>query len=441
MGDERPSRWEGTHLYSKHTPGRRARTASLVRVEAAAKLREEREKKKLEAEERRRSLSVGSLSANMSGAKAGPKAKSTGKSGLPGPTTTRTQPSPGPSTESRDPTPSPGETGDGPTSAGDDVGVVAPGIDPNTAAFFYAMESRLQTAAKKTVDDVSNLFQRNIERIDNNTKAIAELKVMDKQLENRVVDLLSRSEERAIAREKKLESRITAAIAKKLDQSVNATSLSTRAAVATGATVALSVPQQERREASYNYCRRSLKAWPVQGDDLNDAFMVFLKTKLRVANETIANLGPITVSKRPGRVAEQKLEVLAVFDSLEDRDLIKASGPNLAGQENVGLMIHVPGFLLDSLHALNNVGYHIKQNHQGVRRSVKFDDENMSIYMDIKICDQWKRITPAEAKQVVGALPSTGGKASRNLSVEDLSALVQGDAVAGLNVTEIPADE
>ena len=441
MGDERPSRWEGTHLYSKHTPGRRARTASLVRVEAAAKLREEREKKKLEAEERRRSLSVGSLSANMSGAKAGPKAKSTGKSGLPGPTTTRTQPSPGPSTESRDPTPSPGETGDGPTSAGDDVGVVAPGIDPNTAAFFYAMESRLQTAAKKTVDDVSNLFQRNIERIDNNTKAIAELKVMDKQLENRVVDLLGRSEERAIAREKKLESRITAAIAKKLDQSVNATSLSTRAAVATGATVALSVPQQERREASYNYCRRSLKAWPVQGDDLNDAFMVFLKTKLRVANETIANLGPITVSKRPGRVAEQKLEVLAVFDSLEDRDLIKASGPNLAGQENVGLMIHVPGFLLDSLHALNNVGYHIKQNHQGVRRSVKFDDENMSIYMDIKICDQWKRITPAEAKQVVGALPSTGGKASRNLSVEDLSALVQGDAVAGLNVTEIPADE
>ena len=165
-----------------------------------------------------------------------------------------------------------------------------------------------------------------------------------------------------------------------------------------------------------------------------------MSQELKLGDGTISSLGPIEVNQRPGKVADQKLEVLVVFDSKEDRDLVKAAGPSLAGRAGVGMTLHVPGHLLDNLNALNNVGYYIKQNNGGVRRNVKFDDENMDIFMDIKIGDQWRRITPAEAKQAASAAPRDSGRGSRNLSVEDLSTLVQGGVVAGVNATVVPAE-
>ena len=307
-------------------------------------------------------------------------------------------------------------------------------MDPAQAAFFMAMEARLTEASNKSVRDLSNLFQRNIERIDNNTKAIAGLEERGKVVEKSVGDMLEIHEARAISREKEMEDRLTTALERRFSESV----VATRSAAAAAASSSMSGTQLSRREAAYHLCRRSLKAWPVEGDDLVDSFRVFMRTKLGIPNSTITALGDIEVTKRPGKVAEQKLEVLATFQDSEDRDLVKAAGPNLAGQDNVGLMIHVPGHLLDNLHALNNVGYNIKQKNLGVRRTVKFDDDNQDIYMDIRINNQWKRITPAEAKQVANSIPRSSGRSSRNLSVEDLSALVQGDPVEGLNIVEVP---
>ena len=449
--DGRPKRWEGTHLYTKETPGRKARTASLVRLEAAAKLKEERDRRKQEAEERRRSLSVGSLSTTMPGPRPR-KSNGTGagasKIGLPSPAATAAGTENQDKQDSNQDNPESGETPvhstDSATPMADDevVELDGPpgGVDPSMAAFFYAMETRMKESAKKSADDLSNLFKRNIERIDGNTKAIAELKKNDEQLEARMLAAIEGGEARAIEREEKMEKRITAALSKKMDEAANSTSLSARTAVASVALQPLSEAQQGRREAAYHHCRRSLKAWPVEGDDLCDSFKTFMSQRLRLTDPVIAALGPITVSKRPGKVAAQKLEVLVVFDSKEDRDLVKAAGVNLAGQSNVGLLLHVPGHLLDNLHALNNVGYYIKQNNEGVRRNVKFDDENLDIFMDIKIGESWRKITPAEAKQAAAAMPKED-RSSRNLSVEDLSALVQGMPVAGVNAVVVPADK
>ena len=446
MADKAPNRWEGTHLYSK-TPGRRARTASQVKEEALAKLRAEREKRKQEADERRRSLSVGSLSTEMTGARGKRSLGSAGKAGSAIPTPDGRQ--------GQQDTPSseqPKQAGQEQATAGEQPGNSAagapagpsppPGIDPSTAAFFYAMEGRLKSAAKETAGEITNLFQRNIERIDSNTKAITELRQNDKQLEKKMVEALGQSEARAEVRERQMEKRITDALTKKVDEAVSATNISARSAVASASAQPLSRSQQERREMAYHLCRRSLKAWPVDGPDLVDSFRVFMANKLKISDATIEAMGPITVTRRPGKVAEQKLEVLVTFDTKEDRDLVKAAGPSLAGMDNVGLLIHVPGHLLDNLNALNNVGYNIKMNNAGVRRSVKFDDENLDIFMDIKIRDQWRRITPSEARQVASTMPrSAGGRGSKNLSVEDISALVQGDAVVGLNVEEVPPDQ
>lgn len=426
-------------MYGRPQPGRRARTASLLREELATKLQEDRDKRKQEAEERRRCLSVGD--ADMSNPR--PSRKIPTRGGTADPMSRRMSVS--------DPTCLPASTGSQEpapgTSAAQDNALptasAAPqpddqGVSPAQAAFFLAMEARLRSASQKSVDDVSALFQRNIERIDNNTKAIAELKTIGRDNEKKMADMLEVQEARAIAREIDMEGRIKSALERKMEEAA----ITTRTAVASASVPSVSGAQQDRREAAFHRCRRSLKAWPIQGDDLLDAFKVFLKVKLGLSDPAIAALGPIEVTRRPGKVAEQKLEVLATFESKEDRDAVKAAGPNLAGQADVGLMIHVPGHLLDDLHALNNVGYNIKQKNEGVRRSVKFDDENLSIFMDIKIQGNWKRITPAEARQVANSIPRTaGGGGSRNLSVEDISALVQGEPVAGLNVVEIPEND
>ena len=449
MNNDNPSRWEGTHLYSRVTPGRKARTASLVRDEAAARLREDREKRKLEAEERRRSLSVGSLTTVMSGTRgAGAKGGAGKRTSIPAPGGRRgSSASMGDGESGQDsagttqtPRATPEATPETTPTGNSASDATSHGLDPAQAAFFLAMEARLTAASKKSVDEISGLFHRNIERIDSNTKAISELKDNDKCLEKKLIETIKESESRSIEREREMELRMSEMMKKKVEDAVSATTISARAAAASVALLPTAPAVQSRREKAYNLCRRSLKVWPVRGDDLMDELKVFLSQRLKLSDPVIAALGIVEVSRRPGQIAEGRSEVLVTFECFEDRDLVKAAGPSLAGQTDAGLMIHVPGHLLDNLHALNGVGYSIKKNNPGVRRAVKFDDEKQDIYMDIKIGDQWRRITPAEARQVAPSLPSSGSRGSRNLSVEDLSALVQGDPVEGINAVVIPED-
>lgn len=209
MDGKIPSRWEGTHLYGRNTPGRKTRTASLVREEAAAKLVEEREKKKLLAEEKRRSLSVGSLSSvtSMSASKGTRRAPSRGSIPVPTPTNDKDSGSnTGAGADTVTGTENPGQNSDPAQANGasasmsgnqkqpgtqpDGNAPVDPptnhGIDPAQAAFFLAMEARLKKASEKAAEDVAGLFRRNIERIDSNTKSIAEMKTQNTERDKKL---------------------------------------------------------------------------------------------------------------------------------------------------------------------------------------------------------------------------------------------------------------
>ena len=65
-----------------------------------------------------------------------------------------------------------------------------------------------------------------------------------------------------------------------------------------------------------------------------------------------------------------------------------------------GTRIQVPGYLMDNFRALEAVGYSMKKAGSNVKRSVKFDDLNQDLVLDIKIGEEWMRINPAEAKAV-----------------------------------------
>ena len=140
-----------------------------------------------------------------------------------------------------------------------------------------------------------------------------------------------------------------------------------------------------RREEAYQHARRSLKVWPVEGDDLEEALKVFCKTRLKIRDDRIANLGSIMVLQVTSRVARERKEVLATFENREDRDFIKAQGTSLAEQKEAGMAIQVPGHLMDNLASLNGLAYSVKQKNPGLKRSVKFDDAVQDIYLDMCI--------------------------------------------------------
>ena len=90
--------------------------------------------------------------------------------------------------------------------------------------------------------------------------------------------------------------------------------------------------------------------------------------------------------------------MVATFESREVRDAVRASSKNLAGcRVKAGIRLHIPGFLSTNFKLLENLGYQMKSASAGVRRVVKFDDENQDLMLDVKIGDQWRRIRPAEA--------------------------------------------
>ena len=191
-----------------------------------------------------------------------------------------------------------------------------------------------------------------------------------------------------------------------------------------------------QQEESYDFHRRSLRMWPIKGPNYAANIRTFLVDRLKFAADFLVDMGNVEVKKfydikqaapkvntrgaaaaAAGRPVSPQDEIIATFRTRECRDRVKAAGVHLAGQTEAGIRIHVPGFMLDQFHALQSVGFHMKKKDENVRRSIKFDDVNQSLVMDIKIDGVWKRITSEEAKAAaeqnpdIQAGPTTMGSA------------------------------
>ena len=398
-------------MYTRPLPRRKPKTAAEIREEAAAKLKEDREKSKTAAEAKFRGTNTPPV--NMPG----PSQAGKRRGSIPTPTTPAGQASAAQQTNA-------GTSQDTPIDVPDDADV--PAMGQAEIAFFKAMENRLTAAAKESAresaEGVASLLQRNIARIDANAKNIQELKDRDKDFETR---LLEKIDERDKAGEKRMEERLSAIVDTKIARAL--------------ATSAAAPAPAGRREKEYDFCRRSLRLWPVKGEDYNIGVEDFLVNKLLFDRSEVRGLGPYIVKPVPSRAGTPTEHiVLVTFESKEVRDQVKSHGKNLASANGAGMNIHVPGYLLDNLHALNAVGFSIKEKHKNVRRAVKFDDQRMDLYMDIFIGGEWKRVTASEAREVAADIPAKKG--GLKLSKSDLSSLVRGEPVAGLTVVEVPPD-
>ena len=397
----KPNRWEGTHTYKKPDADRKkARTVAQLREETAAKSKASRE-----AIYNKRRGSIGGA----------PTPSSNTRRGSTGGIATSTAPTPPPVSPTQ--ASSSSSTNSGYNTANEDTDVEMPGsnkksrnksgepaasggepgegVDPALIRFLNAMKEDIVQSTRETVGKLES-------RLDNTEKGLA-------ALEKKVEDT-----------DKRVSEQISAEVAKIGGQSV------------------LSQGVAGRREEAYHRCRRSLKVWPIEGDDLADSVRNFMKTRLKMSDDRIRSLGSIAVSSLPSKASRDKKEVVVTFDSADERDFVKSNGPHLAGQREAGMSLHVPGHLMDNLAALNGLAYSIKQKFGNTRRAVKFDDGAQDVYLDICIAGNWKKVTPQEAKQALKEVPAASSTGS--ISVLDLTNLIQGKQVPGLTVAVVPED-
>ena len=193
----------------------------------------------------------------------------------------------------------------------------------------------------------------------------------------------------------------------------------------TGGSVSLVTTKEDRQEAKFWKARRSLRVWPLRSFDrkgLDD----FLTGKLKLERDAIEELGPIVVSKAKDPRSKVKDEAIVVFDNKQDRDLVKAKAANLAnyGQE-AGMRLELPDHLQKTFRILMNLAYDLKQRHTELRRNIKFDEDDLSMYMDVQFKKDgpWRRIKPEQAKELTGRRR----RGPEQIDAEELRSLVGED--------------
>ena len=158
----------------------------------------------------------------------------------------------------------------------------------------------------------------------------------------------------------------------------------------------LSSAQIERFER----CRRSLRLWPVHGQDLSAGARDFLVEKLGLSAEMVEqDFGRLETRRVVEPRSKIPSEVTVEFPSASIRDSVKSAGYKLEGQR-AGMRIEIPNFLKSDFHVLQSMAYKMKQNNNDIKRSVKFDDHSYGLMLDIQLPgQQWQRIRPEQARE------------------------------------------
>ena len=190
-----------------------------------------------------------------------------------------------------------------------------------------------------------------------------------------------------------------------------------------------------KRQDQYLLARRSLRAWPVPGPDHLANLKVFLVDKMKMDPSFFADAGDIKVEKFFDARSKNKDEVIITFRNKGVRDTVKAAARNLAAEGRAaGVRMQVPGYLISTFRLLENLGYQMKKVDPDVRRVVKFDDSKMSLMMDIRVNDSWRRVYPDDAKKAMARTPNLSAAAGpAEVSSDNISDFFTQTPASGAN--------
>ena len=138
-----------------------------------------------------------------------------------------------------------------------------------------------------------------------------------------------------------------------------------------------------------------------------------MRTKLRMDKAFIRDeVGKVEIRQNKDPKSKLKDEVTVRFETKEIRDAIKGQASNLANYDDSGMRLHVPNHLQKDFKALMGLAYDLKKNHANLRRNVKFDEEDLGLFMDMQMDRDgpWRRVKPAQARRAL----ALSGKAGRS---------------------------
>ena len=160
------------------------------------------------------------------------------------------------------------------------------------------------------------------------------------------------------------------------------------------------------RDAAYWKSRRSLKLWPVPGSTTSELWRgceTFLNENMAYPVHNIRDQDVEEILRCPpgNALSRVKDEILVVFASVAVRDSVSAHAKNLKsfvdseGRPTAGQRIDIPDFLRGVHRDLETYGKNLRKAHgPGLKRNIKFDDQDQSLVMDVKLPDEdeWVRV-------------------------------------------------
>ena len=175
----------------------------------------------------------------------------------------------------------------------------------------------------------------------------------------------------------------------------------------------LQIPNRDSdpRRAAFDKARRSMRVWPIKGDDqdeINAEFRDFAIEALLVPDTVVRNAGIVEVIRvRSSPHASIYLEVLVTFQDSQEHDFYFSKAKNLAsfrddeGNPTAGVRLDIAPYLMPTFKQLNDHGFDIRKVHgKETKRYIKYDEESLSLYLEIRLPGQnkWTRIRPDQAR-------------------------------------------
>ena len=134
-------------------------------------------------------------------------------------------------------------------------------------------------------------------------------------------------------------------------------------------------------------CRRFLVDWPAvpqataDGIDIEEAYFVDQVKRSRVENEAVV-----------------------VFSTSETKDMVRPMRRDwLQAGGKAGMRMEIPDHLRGTFKLFEQHGGQLKARYkEGLQRSIKFDDVNQGLMMDVKLphLDKWQRIRQHKIRQL-----------------------------------------
>ena len=190
-----------------------------------------------------------------------------------------------------------------------------------------------------------------------------------------------------------------------------------RAAVLTGANLQ-PIERETKKEENYLRARRSLKLWPVVGEDLKEAVVRFCEDRLRATTGRVAPEDLVVTPLLSPVDSPAQNQVLVEFSNVRLRDEVRNLAKNLAGSREAGIQIEVPDHLRGRYQTFQSLAYELKKTHPALKRNIKFVDHSMELVKDVKLAEDkdWKAVQYEDANAILPARSRTASMSRTELA-------------------------